>query len=100
MRLNDQSKDNFLGLRQPVAAFQGGIDARSKSGDTSPHSEEKPLPASNRQRSSVTTNLGWRVGYLIAAAGIYLVDQTSKAWAVKRLRFGADKTIVKGFFDL
>ena len=40
------------------------------------------------------------MGYLIAASGIYLVDQTSKAWAVQRLRFGGDKTIVKGFFDL
>lgn len=39
------------------------------------------------------------MGYLIAAAGIYLVDQTSKAWAVRRLRFGADKTLIKGYLD-
>lgn len=44
--------------------------------------------------------LGWRVGYLLAAFGIYLVDQTTKAWAVRRLRFGGEKTIVQGFFDL
>ena len=43
---------------------------------------------------------GWRVGYLFAAFGIYMVDQASKAWAVRALRFGDDKTIIKGFLDL
>ena len=51
-------------------------------------------------QSSTATRLGWRAGYLLAALGIYLVDQTSKAWAVRRLRFGGDKTIIQGFFDL
>jgi signal peptidase II len=53
-----------------------------------------------QQRSSSATRLGWRAGYLLAAFGIYLVDQASKAWAVRRLRFGGDRTIVQGFFDL
>jgi len=44
--------------------------------------------------------MGWRAGYLIAAFGIYLVDQTSKAWAFRRLRLAGDRTIVQGFFDL
>jgi signal peptidase II len=51
-------------------------------------------------RSSAATRLGWRAGYLLAALGIYLVDQSSKAWAVHGLRFGADKTIIQGFVDL
>ncbi|HEV8371099.1 MAG TPA: signal peptidase II [Pyrinomonadaceae bacterium] len=42
---------------------------------------------------------GWRVGYLLAAFGIYLVDQTSKAWAVRALRFGEDKQVIPGFLD-
>ena len=42
---------------------------------------------------------GWRVGYLVAAFGIYLVDQSSKAWAVRALRFGVDKQIIPGFLD-
>jgi signal peptidase II len=46
------------------------------------------------------TRFGWRVGYLFAAFGIYMVDQASKAWAVRALRFGVDKTIIKGFLDL
>jgi len=43
---------------------------------------------------------GWRVGYLIATFGIYLVDQSSKAWAVRSLRFGEGKQLINGFLDL
>jgi signal peptidase II len=39
----------------------------------------------------------WRVAYVLAAAGIYLVDQTSKAWAVRALRFGETKTLISNF---
>jgi signal peptidase II len=44
--------------------------------------------------------LGWRAAYLFAAFGIYMVDQASKAWAVKRLRFGEERTIIGGLLDL
>lgn len=43
--------------------------------------------------------LVWRFGYLIASLGIYLMDQASKAWAVRRLRI-EDRTIVRGVLDL
>jgi signal peptidase II len=46
------------------------------------------------------TRFGWRAGYLLAAFGIYMVDQSSKAWAVRALRLGEDRTIIKGFLDL
>ena len=49
---------------------------------------------------SVSTRFGWRSGYLIAAAGIYLVDQSTKAWAVRALRFGDDRPIIRGFLNL
>ena len=39
----------------------------------------------------------WRMAYLLAAFGIYLVDQTSKAWAVRALRFGESKTVINNF---
>ena len=52
------------------------------------------------ERSELATRLGWRAGYLLAALGIYLVDQSSKAWAARRLRFRTDKTIIQGFVDL
>lgn len=40
---------------------------------------------------------GWRAAYLLAAFGIYLVDQASKAWAVRALRFGETKTAINNF---
>ncbi len=45
------------------------------------------------------TRAGWRAGYLLASFGIYMVDQSSKAWAVRTLRFGDDRTIVRNFLD-
>jgi len=48
------------------------------------------LPLKNR--------LAWRVGYLLAALGIYLMDQTSKAWAVRRVRF-EDFKVIRGVLD-
>ncbi|HVF27874.1 MAG TPA: signal peptidase II [Pyrinomonadaceae bacterium] len=41
-------------------------------------------------------NIGWRAAYLFAAVGIYLVDQASKAWAVRRLRFGDEQIVISG----
>ncbi|HVQ37722.1 MAG TPA: signal peptidase II [Pyrinomonadaceae bacterium] len=52
------------------------------------------------EQDSVSTRFGWRAGYLLASFGLYMVDQASKAWAVKSLRFGQDRTIINGFFDL
>ena len=49
---------------------------------------------------SVSTRFGWRGAYLLASFGLYMVDQSTKAWAVRALRFGHDRTIVNGFLDL
>lgn len=55
----------------------------------------------DRQTSDkVRTRFGWRAGYLLASFGIYMVDQSAKAWAVRTLRHGDDRTIISGFFDL
>jgi signal peptidase II len=45
------------------------------------------------------SRFGWRTGYLLASFGIYMVDQSTKAWAVRALRFGDDRTIIRGFVD-
>ena len=45
------------------------------------------------------TRLGWRAGYLLAAVGLYFADQASKAWAVKTLRFGEERVVIRGFFQ-
>jgi signal peptidase II len=44
-------------------------------------------------------NIGWRVAYLVAAAGIYLTDQASKAWAARSLRFGDATNVIPGFLN-
>ena len=42
----------------------------------------------------------WRAAYLIASFAVFLADQASKAWAVRRLRTGRDMQIIPGFLDL
>lgn len=44
--------------------------------------------------------IGWRVGYLIAALAVFMADQVTKAWAVRNLRLGDDRTIIRGLLDL
>lgn len=41
----------------------------------------------------------WKLGYLAIAGGVFLIDQSSKAWAVRRLRFGDDMSIISGFLN-
>jgi signal peptidase II len=48
---------------------------------------------------STRSRVGWRLGYLLASLGIYMVDQSSKAWAARALKFGDDRTIIPGFLD-
>lgn len=58
--------------------------------------------ATNEQRErsiALPTRFGWRAGYLLASFGIYMVDQASKAWAVRALRFGGERTIIRRFLD-
>lgn len=49
--------------------------------------------------ASARARVAWRAGYLLASFGIYMVDQTTKAWAVRTLRFQGDRTVIQGFFD-
>lgn len=51
------------------------------------------LPTDNAK-----TRAAWRVGYLVAALGIYLMDQSSKAWAVRHVRF-KDQIVLRGVLD-
>src|SRR5215213_5890878 len=49
--------------------------------------------------STVRTRFAWRTGYLLAAFAVYMADQASKAWAVKTLRFGEDRVMIRGFLQ-
>jgi signal peptidase II len=53
-----------------------------------------------KAQPTVSTRFGWRAGYLLASFGLYMVDQSTKAWAVRSLRFGKDRTMINGFLDL
>src|ERR1700686_843053 len=52
----------------------------------------------SQAQSSPKTRAAWRIGYLVASLGIYLMDQSSKACAVRRLRLG-DRRIISGVLD-
>lgn len=41
----------------------------------------------------------WKLGYLLAAGAVFMIDQTTKAWAIRRLRFGGDREIIPGFLN-
>ena len=51
------------------------------------------------QDGNLRMRFGWRAGYLLAAFGVYLADQASKAWAVKTLRFGEDRVVIRNFLQ-
>lgn len=41
----------------------------------------------------------WKLGYLAAAGAVFMIDQTTKAWAVRRLRFGDVKEVIPNFLN-
>ena len=45
------------------------------------------------------TDFLWKLAYLVITGGVFLIDQTTKAWAVSRLRFGEDISVIPGFLN-
>jgi signal peptidase II len=41
----------------------------------------------------------WKFGYLAIAGGVFMIDQTTKAWAARSLRFNGDKSVISGFLN-
>lgn len=41
----------------------------------------------------------WKLGYLAITGGVFMIDQTTKAWAVKRLRLDGDITVIPGLLN-
>ncbi|MGH9820385.1 MAG: signal peptidase II, partial [Pyrinomonadaceae bacterium] len=41
----------------------------------------------------------WKIAYLVIAGGIFMIDQTTKAWAARRLRFDGDMPVIKNFLN-
>ena len=42
----------------------------------------------------------WKFAYLGIAGGVFMIDQATKAWAMRNLRFGGDRSIIPGFLNL
>jgi len=52
------------------------------------------------QKDTVTKkDILWKLAYLVIAGGVFMIDQTTKAWAVRRLRFGEDFPVISGFLN-
>ena len=43
--------------------------------------------------------LVWKIAYLVIAAGVFFIDQVTKAWAVRSLRAGGDMPVISGFLN-
>ncbi|MEK7856675.1 MAG: signal peptidase II [Acidobacteriota bacterium] len=41
----------------------------------------------------------WKLAYLVIAGGVFMVDQATKAWAIRRLRFGDEINVIPGFLN-
>jgi len=44
-------------------------------------------------------DLIWKIAYLAIAGGVFMIDQTSKAWATRVLRIDGDRSIIGGFLN-
>lgn len=44
-------------------------------------------------------DLIWKLGYLAAGAAVFMLDQATKAWAIRRLRFQTDISVIDGFLN-
>lgn len=41
----------------------------------------------------------WKIAYLVMSLGVFMVDQTTKAWATRVLRFYGDRQIIPKFLN-
>lgn len=41
----------------------------------------------------------WKVAYLAIAGGMFMIDQSTKAWAARHLRFSGDVSVIPNFLN-
>ena len=41
----------------------------------------------------------WKLAYLAISGGVFMIDQTTKAWAARSLRFDGDRSVIPGFLN-
>jgi len=44
-------------------------------------------------------DLLWKIAYLALAGGVFMIDQTTKAWATRSLRYGGDMPVIDGLLN-
>ena len=44
-------------------------------------------------------DLLWKLAYLAIAGGVFMIDQTTKAWATRTLRFEGDRSVIAGLIN-
>jgi len=44
-------------------------------------------------------DLLWKLGYLAISAGVFMIDQATKAWATRTLRFSGEMPVISGFLN-
>ena len=44
-------------------------------------------------------DLFWKLAYLLATGAVFMIDQTTKAWAARSLRFSGDKEIIPNILN-
>lgn len=44
-------------------------------------------------------DIKWKLAYLAIAGGVFMIDQTTKAWATRTLRVGGERSIISGFLN-
>ena len=44
-------------------------------------------------------DLFWKLAYLVIAGGMFMIDQMTKAWAARRLRFDGDLSVIPNFLN-
>jgi len=41
----------------------------------------------------------WKLAYLAITGGVFMIDQVTKAWAVRELKLGGDRSVISGFLN-
>lgn len=44
-------------------------------------------------------DLYWKLAYLAIAGGVFMIDQSTKAWAARKLRFGGDIPVINDLLN-
>jgi signal peptidase II len=44
-------------------------------------------------------DLFWKLAYLAIAGGVFMIDQSTKAWAARKLRFGGDIPVINDILN-